>query len=634
MHSVGHIIIGTAGHIDHGKTTLIKALTGVDADRLKEEKKRGITIELGFAHFSLPSGKTAGIIDVPGHERFIKNMLAGALGIDIVLLVIASDEGFMPQTQEHLDILSLLEIKKGIIVLTKIDLVNKDWLNLVKEEVRERIKGTFIEDAPMVCVSATEGEGLKKLIQIVDEMTNVTDVKDIHRSFRLPIDRVFSIAGFGTVVTGTQMEGIVHVGDLIMLYPQNIQIRVRNLQVHGKSVDTSYAGQRVAINLANIKREEIFRGNVLAQVSSMEPSMMMDVRIDLLKHTKRILKNRDRVRLYHGTSEILCRIVLLDKEELNPGESSYAQLRLEEEIVAKRGDHIVIRFYSPMETIGGGRILEANPIKHKRFKQDTIKMLQTKEEGKNEDIVEEIVKRFSSKFENIDFYKIQTGMSKEQTLNIIELLVKKNVLIKFLENTILHISYVEKIEENIIHILNEYHYKNPLKFGMLKEELKNKILNQIKSKLYDEIILYFIQKKTIQQYNHFIALYDFKIQYTKEQEKIKNQIEKIYLETPFKMPSTQELFKNIKNQKQYEQVLYGMIDVGTLIKVDEDILIHVKNYNKAIEMLKNYIKENGAITLGEFRDLLNTTRKYALPILEIFDQKKITKRVGEKRVLQ
>ncbi|WP_129597345.1 selenocysteine-specific translation elongation factor [Anaerophilus nitritogenes] len=631
---MGHIIIGTAGHIDHGKTTLIKALTGVDADRLKEEKKRGITIELGFAHFSLPSGKTAGIIDVPGHERFIKNMLAGALGIDIVLLVIASDEGFMPQTQEHLDILSLLEIKKGIIVLTKIDLVNKDWLNLVKEEVRERIKGTFIEDAPMVCVSATEGEGLKKLIQIVDEMTNVTDVKDIHRSFRLPIDRVFSIAGFGTVVTGTQMEGIVHVGDLIMLYPQNIQIRVRNLQVHGKSVDTSYAGQRVAINLANIKREEIFRGNVLAQVSSMEPSMMMDVRIDLLKHTKRILKNRDRVRLYHGTSEILCRIVLLDKEELNPGESSYAQLRLEEEIVAKRGDHIVIRFYSPMETIGGGRILEANPIKHKRFKQDTIKMLQTKEEGKNEDIVEEIVKRFSSKFENIDFYKIQTGMSKEQTLNIIELLVKKNVLIKFLENTILHISYVEKIEENIIHILNEYHYKNPLKFGMLKEELKNKILNQIKSKLYDEIILYFIQKKTIQQYNHFIALYDFKIQYTKEQEKIKNQIEKIYLETPFKMPSTQELFKNIKNQKQYEQVLYGMIDVGTLIKVDEDILIHVKNYNKAIEMLKNYIKENGAITLGEFRDLLNTTRKYALPILEIFDQKKITKRVGEKRVLQ
>ncbi|WP_053956997.1 selenocysteine-specific translation elongation factor [Inediibacterium massiliense] len=630
---MGHIIIGTAGHIDHGKTTLIKALTGVDADRLQEEKKRGITIELGFAHFHLPSGKTAGIIDVPGHEKFIKNMLAGALGIDIVLLVIASDEGFMPQTQEHLDILSLLEIKKGIVVLTKVDLIDEEWLDLVKEEVKEKIKGSFLEDAPMVSLSATKGDGLEDLIKIIDEMTYTTEAKDMHLPFRLPIDRVFSIAGFGTVVTGTQMEGIVHVGDLITLYPQNIQVRVRNLQVHGKNVDTSYAGQRVAMNLANIKKEEIFRGNVLAQVRSMESSMMIDVKMRLLKHTNRILKNRDRVRLYHGTSEILCRIVLLDREELNPGESCYAQLRLEEEIVVKRGDHIVIRFYSPMETIGGGIVLEANPMKHKRFKQDTIQSLQTKEEGKNEVILEEIVKRFSSQFENIDFYKMQTGISKEETLNVIEILVRDNILIKFAENIILHRSYVEKIEEKMMDILNEYHHKNPLKVGMLKEELKNKIFNQIKSKLYDEMLQYFIGKKTIQQYDYFIALYDFKVQYTKEQEKIKNEIEKIYLESRFRPPSIQEIFKDIKNQKQYAQVLYGMIDIGILVKIDENIWMHVKNYQQAIEITKNYIKENGSITLGEFRDLLNTTRKYALPILEIFDQRKITKRVGEKRVL-
>ncbi|QEK12052.1 selenocysteine-specific translation elongation factor [Crassaminicella thermophila] len=629
-----HVIIGTAGHIDHGKTTLIKALTGIDADRLIEEKKRGITIELGFAHFDLPSGRRAGIVDVPGHERFIKNMLAGVGGIDIVLLVIAADEGFMPQTQEHLDILSILEVKKGIIVLTKTDLVDAEWITLVKEEINEKIKGTFLEKAPIVSVSAINGEGLEELTRLIDSMTEETETKDVNLPFRVPIDRVFSIAGFGTVITGTQIEGTIMEGDFLTIYPLGIQTRVRSLQVHGYNVKKTYAGQRVAINLANIKKDEIKRGDVLAPCNSMKPTMMLDVKVNLLKSAKRILENRSRLRLYHGTSEILCRIVLLDREELKPGESCYAQLRLEEKIVSKRGDHFVIRFYSPMETIGGGIILDPNPMKHKRFRNEILGQLKLKEEGRPEQIIEQYIKRFSDKFETSRFFAMKTGLREEVVNKIIDSLVHEKVLIKFLGNIIVHRFYLEEVEEKIINTLNNYHKKNPLKFGMSKEELRTKVTPNIKTKLYDEIIDYFIQDKTIKQSKNDIALYHFQIEYTPEQRKIKNQIEKIYLDSGFNTPSIKEFLKNVKKEKEYSQVLHALIERNCLIKLNEDILIHVQNYHKALEIIKKFIKENGAITLSQFRDILGTSRKYALPLLEYFDQNKITKRVGEKRVLQ
>ncbi|QXM07469.1 selenocysteine-specific translation elongation factor [Crassaminicella indica] len=628
-----HIIIGTAGHIDHGKTTLIKALTGVDADRLKEEKKRGITIELGFAHFDLPSGKRAGIIDVPGHEKFIKNMLAGVGGIDIVLLVIAADEGFMPQTQEHLDILSILEVKRGIIVLTKTDLVEKDWLELVKDEIKEKVKGTFLEKASIVSVSAVNGYGLDTLVELIDNMTEETEAKDLLIPFRIPVDRVFSIAGFGTVITGTQIEGTIEEGDALMIYPQQIQTKVRHLQVHGETVKTSYAGQRVAINLANVKKEEISRGNVLAKIDSMQPSMMLDVKISLLKNTQRVIKNRSRLRLYHGTSEILCRIVLLDREELKCGESCYAQLRLEDEIAAKRGDHIVIRFYSPMETIGGGIILDPHPVKHKRFKEDVLKQLRIKEEGNSEQIVEEAIKRFSNQFENINFYAVKTGMSVEIIKKIIDSLMQNNKVIKLFGDVIIHKSYLKEIEEKMKNILDEYHKNNPLTFGISKEEFRNKVISQVKGRLYDEILSYFVKNKILKQFNNFIALYDFHIIYTKEQEKIKNEIEKTYLTSGFNPPSLKEVLKTEKDEKVYGQVFYALVDMNCLVKINEDIFMHIKNYEKAIKMMKDYIKDQGSITLSEFRDLLGTSRKYALPLLEHFDQMKITKRVGEKRIL-
>ncbi|MBB6214858.1 selenocysteine-specific elongation factor [Anaerosolibacter carboniphilus] len=627
-----NIVIGTSGHIDHGKTTLIKALTGTDTDRLKEEKKRGITIELGFAHFDLPSGRRAGIIDVPGHERFIKNMLAGVGGIDIVLLVVAADEGFMPQTQEHLNILSILEVKKGIIVLTKTDKVDEEWLELVQEEVRQKTNGTFLESSPIIPVSSSQGIGLEKLVQLIDQLTEETEEKDMRTPFRLPVDRVFTLSGFGTVVTGTQIEGTLATDSLITIYPQDIQAKIRSIQVHGKSVNESYAGQRVAVNLAGIKVEEILRGNVLAEKNSMKSTTMLDIKLNLLKDVSRVLKNRERLRFHHGTSEIFCRVVLLDREELEPGDSCYAQLRLEEYTVAKRGDHFVLRFYSPMETIGGGIILEPNPKKHKRFKEDTLEDLKVKEEGSPEDIIDKIIKQYGNKFETIGYYATQTGMSETMIEEIIGNLILEGSVIRF-SNQITHRTYLDTVEEEIIKLLNEYHGKYPLKAGMLKEELRNKVLPHAKGRLYDSLLEHYEKNQIIKVKGNIVSAYNFEVDFTEEQEKIKNEIENIYLKAEFNPPMPEEFIKSNKDEKHNRMVFNALLDMNRLVKINDEIVFHVEHYDRAIEILKEFIQQHKEITLSQFRDCLNTTRKYALPLLEHFDQIKLTKRTGDKRIL-
>lgn len=387
-----HIIIGTAGHIDHGKTTLIKALTGRNTDRLKEERERGISIELGFTYFDLPNGQRAGIIDVPGHEKFIKNMLAGVIGIDIVLLVIAADEGIMPQTLEHLAILDLLGIEKGFIVLTKTDLVDEEWVELVEDDIQNEIKDTFLRNSPIVRVSSTKGKGVEDVISLINEYSMELEDREADDIPRLPVDRVFSISGFGTVVTGTLLSGKFEIGDEVQIYPGDTLGRIRNLQVHDKDSNIAYAGQRVAINLAGVKKDNLHRGSVIASVDSMKDTMMLDVKVKLLKSLDRTIENRIRLKLYIGTEEVLCRMVLLDKDELHPGEEAYAQLRLEEKIVAKRGDRFILRFYSPMFTIGGGEILDPNPDKKKRFDDDSIEELMILETGSPKHILEEIIK--------------------------------------------------------------------------------------------------------------------------------------------------------------------------------------------------------------------------------------------------
>ena len=381
-----NIIIGTAGHVDHGKTALIKALTGIETDRIKEEKKRGITIELGFAYLDLPDGEKAGIIDVPGHEKFVKNMLAGAGGIDLALLVIAADEGFMPQTREHLGILSLLNIPEGIIVITKKDMVDEDWLEVVCEDIRNEVKGTFLENAQMIAVSSYTGEGIEELRQAIFQLIDQkTQIKNPDIPFRIPIDRIFSVEGFGTVITGTLIEGKMKVGDPVTIYPSRLESRIRNLQVHSHDVEEAYAGQRVAVNLAGLKKTDLNKGDVVAAPNSMHTTMMIDIKLTVLKDCEREILNATRLHLYHGARDVLCKIVLLDRDSISAGESCYAQLRMTEEIATKPGDRFVIRFFSPLETIGGGVVLDDCPRRHKRSDAHALEILAIKEGGSGDE---------------------------------------------------------------------------------------------------------------------------------------------------------------------------------------------------------------------------------------------------------
>jgi selenocysteine-specific elongation factor len=633
-----NVIVGTAGHIDHGKTTLIRALTGRDTDRLKEEKERGISIELGFTYFDLPSGRRAGIIDVPGHEKFIKNMLAGAGGVDVVVLVIAADEGVMPQTKEHLNILSLLQVKKGIIALTKKDMVDSEWLEMIIEQIRDEIKDSFLKDAAIIPVSSVTGDGLKELIAEIDTVTEVVEEKDNHGTFRLPIDRTFTITGFGTVVTGTLISGSVNEGDKIEIYPKGIESRVRSLQVHEKNVSTAYAGQRVAVNIANVRTDDISRGDVLARPGSMEPTMMLDARLEVLGSADKAIDNRDRLRLYHGTSEIMCRVVLLDREELKPGDSAFVQLRLEEETACMKGDRFVIRTYSPMLTIGGGTILEPNPPKRKRFKEDVIEELKIKEQGDPTEVVESYLIQNSGRYPEVkDIAKAAGNIGKESLEKVLQALSEKGAIQQFRlgdDVYVLHTRYLRDVETKLNELLEAYHRKNPLKSGMSKEELRTRIFEGMKPRLADLVFGYYEAQGVLRLDNQYAALSGFKVQFNKIQEQIRAVIEKSYTENRFSPPKLSELAEASRLDKNQSQVVYAaLIDMGRLVKLDEDMAILKEAYDEAAELVRKHIKENGSIQLGQFRDMLGTSRKYAMALLDSFDHNKITKRVGDNRVL-
>lgn len=632
-----NVIIGTAGHIDHGKTTLIKAITGRETDRLKEEKERGISIELGFTYFDLPSGRRAGIIDVPGHEKFIKNMLSGVMGIDIVVLAIAADEGIMPQTKEHLDILNLLGIEKGLIALTKSDLVDEEWLALVEEDIRERIKGTFLEESPIIPVSSTTKMGIQEVIETIDELTEEVKERDVTGTSILPVDRVFSMQGFGSIVTGTLTSGKFEIGEEIQVFPGNKTGRIRSIQVHGSDSNTAYAGQRVAINIAGLKKTEIERGNVIAPIGSMEPTMMVDVKLKLLKDSQRIIDNRTRLRLYIGSSEVLCRVVFLDREQMTPGESCYAQLRLEEEIVAKRGDRFIIRFYSPMMTIGGGEILEPNPPKRKRFDEEVIKELEIKETGDIADIIEKIIKDKSKHFPNVKDISVLTVMTEERILKTIDELSKDHKVLTFSllkDLYIIHKDYGDYLSEKITEELKKFHEKNPLKSGMPKEEIRSKYLGLAKQKLGDSFINMLIKDDIIKPINENLALKDFEVKFNIAQNEIKEKIEKIFLDSRFTALKREEIYDYLKyERKAIDQVFGALIDMGILIRFKEENIVHKELYAEAITKTKDFIRINGSISVAQLRDLLNTNRKFAIAFMEYLDDIKITKRVGDTRVL-
>ena len=624
-----NVILGTAGHIDHGKTTLIKALTGRETDNLKEEKQRGISINLGFTYFDLPSKKRVGIVDVPGHEKFIKNMLAGACGIDIVLLVIAADEGVMPQTIEHLDILNYLDVKKGIIVLTKCDLVDEEFIELVKDDVREKTKGLFIEGAPIVEVDSVSRRGLDELVQKIDEISEDIEEKKTDAPSRMSIDRVFSLKGFGTIVTGTLIEGKISVDDEMTIYPSEKKVKVRNLQVHGCDVKTAYAGQRTAINLSNIKVSEIQRGDVIAQTGSVEESMMIDVNISLVEHCKKSLKHWDRIRIFHGTKQILCRIVPLNEDEIQYGESGYAQLRLEEKIVAKKGDRFIIRSYSPMDTIGGGVIIDTAPKKHKIYDESVIEALKIKEKGELKDILEEYLKLNLSNYITLKELVSYTGEKEEYVKEGLNALIDENKVF-CVNKYYLHISHYQKLKERVIDILTKYHKQYRLRNGILKEELRSKVDNSLKVKDMDVILNKMVEEKDIKVQDNLVSNYDFEVKFNQKQLTIKKEIEDKSRKNGLNSLMTKDDICN-KN-KFYEEVLEALTG-ETIQKLDDAYYIDKKVYENVKKDLLEYLNKNKEITVAQFRDITKSNRKISIVMLEHFDRNRITKRVEDKRIL-
>ena len=630
-----HVIIGTAGHVDHGKTLLIKALTGIDTDRLVEEKKRGITIELGFAHLDWPDGTQAGIVDVPGHEKFIKNMLAGAGGIDLAMLVVAADDGFMPQTIEHLDILTLLGIRDGLVVITKADTVDPEWLEMMEEEIHQRVEGTFLEGKPIMAVSAYTGQGIPELREALRCMVQKAGEKSLRVPFRLPVDRVFSVDGFGTVVTGTLIEGSMHEGDAAQLVPSGVQTRIRNLQVHGKDVDTAFAGQRVAVNLAGLKKTDIQRGDAVAKPDSVRMSRMLDVRLQNLRSSRRIIQNDMQVHLYHGAAVLLAKVVLLGKDQLLPGESGYAQLRLSEPIASKCGDRFVIRFYSPLETIGGGVILDDSPKRHKRSETGVVEALRIKESGSSGDRVIQVLAEFDTQLPTASQLAAKLRSDEEEIRGELHDLCGRGRAVEPLTGRYAAASVMDRIWAECQGILGQYHKANPLHAGMKAAELRQKLFKKMEQTCADALLGALRQEGKIRRVAERYALSDFEIVLTKRQRNIREKLIQTYRQAGLETPATDDVMAAFPQNERLDakQVLESLVTAGELTMLTPQICWHKDVYARVCDTVKAHFAGKETLTLAELRDQLNSSRKYTLAVLEYFDKNRITKKDGDLRYL-
>ena len=632
-----NVIVGTAGHVDHGKTCLIKALTGMDTDRLKEEQKRGITIELGFANLPNDAGIHIGIIDVPGHEKFVKNMLAGIGGIDLVLLVVALDEGVMPQTVEHFEILKMLHIKQGIVVFTKADLVDEDWAELVNDDVDNLVKGTFMEKADRIQVSAYTGKNINELKQmIVDKVRAAGARRQEKELFRLPIDRVFTMEGFGTVVTGTLLEGCCQVGQEVELYPTEKTVKIREIQTHGHKVDMAYAGQRTALNLVNIKKDEINRGEVLAAQDSLLKSQFIDAKVQLFSSTDRELRNGDRVHINYGSAQAICKAVLLDKDVLSAGEEAYVQFRFDEPVAVRRNDRFIIRFYSPTITFGGGIVLEAEALKHKRNHDEVIDSLHIKELGTDLEVLELELKEESRYFPVPKILATKLNWTNQETEEQLEVLVKGKRAIRLSDGSFIHKDYWNEITQFGTELLNQFHKENPISDGMEKEEFKSRILDNFKireSRKADVLLNEMIKRSITVTMASAIAAAGFNAEYSHELKGMLKEIEETYLKAGYEIPATDDVINKFKDKKMAKQIANDLVKKGTLVKINPGALIHKDNWDKAMGLLRGYFESHPTISLGDYRDLLGTSRKYAVLFLEYCDQQKITKKQDDVRIL-
>lgn len=626
-----NIVVGTAGHVDHGKTQLIKALSGIDTDRLAEERERGITIEAGFADIPNNKGYDIGVIDVPGHEKFIKNMLAGIGGIDFVIFVIAADEGIMPQTREHFEILRALGVDDGIIAITKIDMVDDEWLDMLADEVREYFSGSFLDGKPMFFVSAKTGKNIDALRdEIIKKCAGEIKRIENREQFRLPVDRVFSMQGFGTVVTGTLIDGACSLNDEIYVCPGFIKAKIRGIQVHGKDVPEAYAGQRTAINIAGIKKEDIRRGDVIAAEHAVCITNMLDVSMSVFESSDRAVMNNSRVHIYIGSKEALCKVILLDRDELGAGERCYAQLRLEEPVAVRRGDKFIIRFYSPVVTIGGGKVLDAAPEKHKRMRDSVLEQFAILENG---DIAEITLSRVNGqRWYTVESMAHEIGVLPSFLNTAIEDEVSKSRMIKLNDGSIIGADRFEVLKKVMTDIISEYHTENPLDDGIPKQELLSRLKESLHiedSKKITSLLAYMLKSGVVLSNENAVSLPGFKIEYTDEHNALKSQISKIYSDAGIDMVKNDEIFKLGTDKNVISAIISDLISEGVIIKVDAMYNVSSEGWEIAV----NAAKKIGAspFTLAEYRDALGTSRKYASIFLQAFDKAKLTIFSGERR---
>lgn len=628
-----HFIIGTAGHVDHGKTTLIKALTDIDADRLPQEKIRGLTLDLGFAHIELPSGTVCGIVDVPGHERYLKNMLAGVGGFDLALLVIDAFEGIMAQTREHLEIIHMLDIPAGVVAITKTDRVEKLKVEELKSELSGFLKGTPLENAPLIPVSAREGEGLDELRSALDDVVKRLRPRDEEAPFRLPVDRVFTMPGFGTVVTGTVYQGVAAVDDSIVILPGPYRGKVRGIQVHGKDTTRCYAGQRAAINVARVDPEKISRGSQLVRSGFFAPTTELDVLMKVLPSSAKPLKNRNQVRLYMATSEAFGKIIILDADEIPPGESGYARISLETPVVAKAKDRFILRSPSALFTWGGGKILDPHPRFHRRFDKSVIEMLELKDSDAPMELAERIMDREPYNTYNAETLASAASIPLHLTGDLIRIMEKKGALYTLSPGKIVPQKVMKKLTGRVMDYLKKAQEKTPATLGLKSDEIRLNV-PKMEDRLFRELLIFLKKEEKIKEKSGLISTKDHRPQLPAQQEKSREWVLNQFRKGGFAPPTKQDLMEKSRlDKKQTKELIDHMVFNGELVDLDGKILFTPRQINDAKLMLGGFILEKGSLSPSDARRLLNTTRKYVIPLLEYLDRIYFTRRQKEGRVL-
>lgn len=633
------IVIGTAGHIDHGKTALVKALTGIDADRLPEEKQRGITIDLGFAELDL-GDVHASFIDVPGHERFVKNMLAGASGIDLVLLVIAADEGVMPQTREHFDICRLLGIRNGVVVLTKTDLVDNETLELVGMEADELVKGSFLEGASVVPVSARSGTGIDDLKAAIRSSADRIAERGTDAAAFLPIDRSFPVKGFGTVVTGTLASGELKTGGEFELLPSGRSVRIRGLQSHGAAIDAAHSGRRVAVNLGGIDHGDIVRGEVLAEPGILRGTQIFNAQVDLLEGSKRPLRSRQRVRLHIGTAEVLARLrVLNEVDEIEPGSRDFVQFRLESPVAGRFGDRFIIRSYSPQMTIGGGRVIDPTAEKIRKKDICRVRVELTKLSGsavEKHEMVRIIIDAAGRSGINVTELNAKTGWRKAVLNDALDESVRRGLIVRA-NNVCISAAAFEHLKSRIIGSITEHHKREPLSKGISREALR---VQKISDPVFEAAIGILISEKKIDVFGDAVSLSERKTVLTEEERAVSARIVNALMAAGVQVPRADELIaestRGTKVTAQHAgKILKLLFDSGEAVKVSDEFIFSGKTIGGMIAKLRGYAeKGDRTIDVSTFKDLAGVSRKYAIPLLEYFDREKVTVRSGDKRIIR